>query len=247
MRAALLSLALLAALPAQAQELTQAPAQDQSATDSRLFQAPPGCTVHVTVQGAACSVEHQFTCSGDPAGWRRRVLMDESGISLSDLIDDQTQWIEANYFDAGATEVLSPSNPDPANLDTLLSTGADSYDFTTENPDYGLTRYVGEDRLTGETVVIDGVTLDVTEFDMVAYDEAGTKLWTRRGGGFVQRDWRTFFAGRETSTVGGTPEVLDDTPVEFAFPGDDGFLSTTPRHGCNMLMSSLGSAEGGQG
>ena len=243
MRAALLSLAFLAALPAHAQD----PAQDQSASGSRLFQAPPGCTVHVTVQGAACSVEHQFTCSGDPAGWRRRVLMDESGISLSDLIDDQTQWIEANYFEVGATEVLSPSNPDPANLDTLLSPGADSYDFTTENPDYGLTRYVGEDRLTGETVVIDGVTLDVTEFDMVAYDEAGTKLWTRRGGGFVHRDWRTFFAGRETSTAGGAPEQLDDTPVEFAFPGEDGFLSTTPRHGCNMLMSSLGPAQGGQG
>ena len=113
MRAALLSLGLLAALPAQAQD---------QASDSRLFQAPAGCSVYVTIQGAACTVEHQFTCEGDPEGWRRRVVMDLSGITLSDLTDDQTQWIEANYFDVGATELLSPSNPDPASFDTLLAT-----------------------------------------------------------------------------------------------------------------------------
>ena len=237
MRATVLSVGLLAALPAQA----------QTASESRLFQPPAGCAAYVTVQSASCAVEHQFTCAGDPAGSRRRVLMDEAGIVLADLIDRETQWLEANYFDAGATETLSPSNPDPASLDALLSTGVDSYDFTTESANYGLTRYVGEDRLTGETVVIDGVALDVSSFHMTAYDAAGAKLWTRRGGGFVSRDWRTFFAGREVSTVNGAPEELDDTPVDFVFPGEEGFLSTTPRHGCSQLMSALNGTAGRQG
>jgi hypothetical protein len=96
-------------------------------------------------------------------------------------------------------------------------------------------------------VVIDGVQLDVTTFHMTAYDSAGAKLWTRRGAGFVHRDWRTFFGGQETSTVNGAPEQLDDTPVEFVFPDEEGFLSTTPQHGCNMLMSSLGPTTEGQG
>jgi hypothetical protein len=223
------------------------PAQAQTVPEARLFQPPAGCDVLVTVQGASCTVEHQFTCQGDPAGWRRRVAMDAAGIFLSDLIDDETQWVEANYFEAGSTETLAPSNPDPASLSTLLSTGMDSYDFSTDSPQYGSTRYVGEDRLTGETVVIDGVTLDVTTFIMTAYDAAGAKLWTRRGEGFVHRGWRTFFGGREVSTVSGAPEQLDGTPVEFVFPGERGFLSMTPREGCNQLMSSLGGAAEGQG
>jgi hypothetical protein len=95
-------------------------------------------------------VEHQFTCAGDPAGSRRRVLMDEAGIVLADLTDRETQWLEANYFDAGATETLSPSNPTRRALMRSLSTGSTP---TTSRPRARITASpatVGEDRLTGE-------------------------------------------------------------------------------------------------
>ena len=45
---------------------------------------------------------------------------------------------------------------------------------------------------------IDGIALERTEFDVTAYDEAGTPLWRRSGRQFIHRDWRLFLADTET-------------------------------------------------
>lgn len=228
MRRALL---LVLAAPAAAQD---APPVE----DARTFQVPAGCAAYLTVQEASCTVEHLFTCEGDPEGWQRRVEMDEGGVALATVIDRETQWIESDHFAAGFSERLAPSNPDPASLDALLATGLDTYDFSTDSPEYGRTRYVGEDRLTGETVTIDGVALERTAFSIVATDAADKRLWRAEGSQFVSRDWRTFLGGTERVVTADGVEELDSTPVEFIEPGEPGFLSVSPKHGCGLVVSS---------
>ena len=216
--------------------LAAAPA---AAQDARTFQPPEGCEAYLTVQMASCTVSHHFTCEADPEGWQRRVDIDEGGITYFGAIDGQTRWMESFYALTGHSERLAPSNPDDANFDELLAQGLDTWDFTTLSDEIGPTRYVGRDRLTGETAVIDGVTLDRTEFEITAYDAQGNEVWRGAGREYVSRDWRMFLSGTATYVAGGETSESDDTPVEFVRPGEPGFLSISPKHGCGAVMSGL--------
>jgi hypothetical protein len=77
-----------------------------------------------------------------------------------------------------------------------------------------------------------------------ARDPAGTLLWSTTGSEFVSRDWRTFVSGTRTTDNGAEVWSDDGTPVQFIFPGEDGFLTSTPRHGCGEMLSSLGAIPG---
>ncbi|TNC72464.1 hypothetical protein [Rubellimicrobium roseum] len=238
-----LALPLLLAAPALAQE---APGP------SRTFQPPQGCTAYLTVQASSCSVSHHFTCEADPEGWQRRVDMDEEGITYFGAIDRETQWVESFHVLSGSRETLAPNPKDPASFDALVSDGQDSFDFVTNSDPFGPTRFVGSDRLTGETVTIDGVTLDRTEYQITAYDAEGNESWRSTGNEYISRDWRMFLSGRSSVVAGEEVSEADDTPKEFIFPGERGFLSVNPKYGCGETMSSWGAplmspVLGGQG
>lgn len=240
----LVLLPFLAALPALAQEAPRQP-------DRRTFQPPAGCTAYLTIQMASCTVSHHFTCEGDPKGVQRRVDMDEEGVTYFGAIDDQTQWLESHHVLSQHSERLAPNPADPAEFDKLLAEGLDTWDFTTDSDEIGPTRYVGQDKLTGETATIDGVTLDRTEYRITAYAADGSEVWRGTGNEYVSRDWRMFISGTSSVVVGEEVEETDDTPVEFIFPDEPGFLSVSPKHGCGEVMSRLGaplmSVPGGQG
>jgi hypothetical protein len=231
-------LALLALLPLAAPALAQEAAPSQQA--SRTFQPPAGCTAYVTVQMSSCTVSHHFTCENDPAGWQRRVDMDEEGVTYFGAIDRQTQWVESFHVLSQHSEVLAPNPADPASFDDLLSKGEDHWDFTTDSREIGPTRYVGHDRLTGETATIDGVTLDRTEYAITAYAPDGSEIWRGTGSEYISRDWRMFISGVTSIAVGEEVEESDDTPKEFLLPGERGFLSVNPKYGCNEVLSDLG-------
>ena len=207
------------------------------------YALPEGCTAYVTMQKRGCVVTHLFTCQGDPVGHQRRVDIDEDGPSYFGLIDRETQWIESQHLVAGRTERLLPDPPDAASLSTLLATGRDDFDFVTRDSDGFETRFTGYDTLTGETEEIDGVTLDVTEFFVIATDAAtGAEVWRVTGSEYISRDWRTFVSGRSEYLSGGEQFTNDLRPVTFHFPGEAGFLARSPIHDCGALMSSLGDA-----
>jgi hypothetical protein len=209
-----------------------------SAQAPREVALPEGCAAALTVQTANCTVSHHFTCEGDPEGWRRRVDLDLEGVSYFGAIDAETQWVESVYPRADRREALAPDPADPASFTELSETGADSFDFTTLSDQVGETRYVGFDSLTGETVTIDGVELEQTDYEVRATGEDGEVLWVSRGTEFIDRARRIFLSG--TSEVTG-PEgsfTSDDTPIEFILPGEPGFLSSNPKHGCGATMSS---------
>lgn len=208
-------------------------AQDQVAL-------PQGCTGLVTVQMKSCTVSHHFQCSDDPEGFRRRVDLDEIGVTYTGAVDAETQWIESFHFRSNHSERLEDSPADPASFTQLTETGTDTYDFRTLSDEIGTTRYVGADTLTGETVVIDGVELLRTSYRIRAVSEAGEQLWSSEGREFIHPAWRIFLAGEGSYRMpDGEVFEVDDTPVDFVFPGEPGFLSTAPVYGCGAILSSF--------
>lgn len=203
-----------------------------------LFTLPPACDAYLTVQNASCEVEHHFTCQGDPEGEQRRVSLDEQGLTYAGVIDAEAQWISSFHALSGHSERLAPDPADPASLSGLIATGEDSYDFQTLSDEIGATRYVGRDTLTGRQITIDDVTLDETAYQITAYDPEGEVLWQSEGNEFISRNWRMFLSGTSRITTPGGSFDSDSSPVEFIYPGEPGFLSARPKHGCGVAISS---------
>jgi hypothetical protein len=211
-------------------------AQTQSAT---TFALPTGCTPYLTVQMKSCSLSHHFTCDGDPQGLQRRVDLGPDGVSYFGAIDAETQWIESTHLFSGHSERLEDEPVDRASFTDLTTNGSDSYDFQTLSDEIGTTRFVGQDTLTGETVTIDGVTLEVTDYNITAYDSGGGMKWRSEGNEYISRDWRMFLSGQGMITTPDDNFESDDGPMEFIFPGETGFMSANPKFGCDAIMSSL--------
>jgi hypothetical protein len=216
-----------------------------SAVAQEQVALPQGCTGLVTVQMKSCTVSHHFICDADPDGYRRRVDMDELGLTYTGAVDAETQWMESFHFRSNHSERLEESPADPASFTALTETGADTYDFRTLSDEVGTTRYVGADTLTGETVIIDGEELLRTTYRIRAVNEAGEELWSSEGREFIHPEWRVFLAGEGTYRMpDGETFDVDDTPVDFVFPGETGFLSPNPIYGCNAVLSSFQSSSG---
>lgn len=204
---------------------------------------PAGCEAYVTVQLKGCVVSHHYTCARDPEGHQRRVDIIEEGVVYSGVIDHETQWLQSYFPMSDDFEQLLPDPADPASFTELVETGSDSYDFEIESMVYGVSRYVGGDRLTGESVTIDGVALQRTEYRIEQFDGRGEVIWRSSGSEFISEEWRVFLSGAGMSwTPGDGSQSYDETPVEFIFPGEPGFLSMSPKYECGAVMSSL---EGG--
>lgn len=207
------------------------------AAPAATYNLPAGCEAYLTVQSRSCRVSHHFTCAADPEGVQRRVDLTEDGLVYAGAIDAETQWLESFHVVAGYGERLEPDPADRASMTELMATGRDTYDFRTLSPEIGGTRYAGQDSLTGEVVLIDGVPLHRTRFQITATTAAGSFLWSSEGSEYISETFRMFLSGTGTVTTPEDTWEVDDTPVEFIFPGEPGFLSSRPDHGCGLLMS----------
>lgn len=220
-------LAAVAALPALAQQRPD------------VVELPEGCEAFVTVQSKDCTVDHNFICEADPPGLKQRLSLDQQGMTYLGATDEETQWIRSFRPRSGTSDRLEDDPADRASLTELIETGIDTYDFRTLSDEVGPTRYVGFDTLTGRTVEIDGVVLTETNYAITAYDAEGEEIWSSEGQEFINPEWRMFLAGPGTVTLPGETFDEDDSPVEFIFPGEPGFLSANPKYGCGETMSSL--------
>ncbi|MFT4743690.1 MAG: hypothetical protein ACI91Z_001667 [Yoonia sp.] len=203
------------------------------------FSLPAGCDAHLTVQSRSCEVHHYFRCAGDPHGEQSHVSLSEDGLDYIGTIDAEAQWVTSHHIRGEHSEELESNPRDRASFSELVATASDDYDFRTTSSEIGETRYVGRDTLTGKQVVIDGVTLDETSYDITAYAADGTKMWRSQGNEFISRDWRMFLSGKGTVTTPTDTYDTDGTPVQFIYPGEPGFLSIKPLFGCGVMMSSF--------
>ncbi len=202
------------------------------------FSLPSGCTGYVTVQKRGCIVSHLFTCQSDPTGHQRRVDMNDTGLIYLGTIDAETQWIESTHVVANSTERLLPNAADSASFTQLRATGRDDWDFETED-NLGLrSRNVGTDEIISQFASIDGIGLQITAFTITVTDPAtGQFLWSGVGQEYIHPEWRTFLSGARTITTPTETYDTDNTPVEFSFPGETGFLAVNPRYDCDVVIS----------
>lgn len=204
------------------------------------FTPPEGCTAFMTVQSKGCRVSNHYTCEADPAGDQWRADYDQEGVYFLSRIDSEAQWVESIEIDPPSRQTLDANPADPASFSDLLATGNDSYIFGLSKDTGDRTRVRGADRLTGKQVVIDGITLQQTEFNFTETDTAGNVLRRSRGNEYIHPEWRLFFSGPSQWDGGdGTYLPIDGSPVQFIFPGEPGFASTQPLFDCDAVMSSL--------
>lgn len=208
---------------------------------SRLFQVPEGCEAFLTVQSRSCIVSHHWTCAADPEGTHWRASLDQDGAFSVSFTDAEFRWLRSWSLRGGGTDTLIEPEEDPASLTELLATGSDSMVFSIrEENELGVFRrdYTGFDSLTGESVEVDGRELLVTEF-AYQYDTADGVRRTE-GNQFVHEGWRLFFGGLETVTLpDGETFEGNYSPMEFAEPGERGFLTMQPIYDCGDMMSAV--------
>jgi hypothetical protein len=202
------------------------------------FVPPEGCEAYLTVQSRGCVVSNHYICSADPQGHKWRADYDQEGIYFRSRIDGEAQWVESHEFNPDTIQRLDAVNADPQSFSELLSSSRDSFDFGLSKDDGTATRVTGFDRLTGNTVIIDGVALQETEYDYTETDPGGTILRQARGNEYISPEWRMFFSGRSEWNGGdGVFLPLDGSPVKFIMPGENGFGSTQPIFDCDAVLS----------
>lgn len=218
---ALLANAALLALPAHA----------------RVWTAPEGCEIFLTVQAKACRVSNHYRCAGDAPGDQWRADFDQEGLFFTSRINFETEWVESFEIFPKDRQVLMSNPADPANFSELLSSGVDHFAFELDR-DSGLrTSVSGFDRLTGKDVTIDGLTLKETEFDFTELDASGNEYRRARGLEYVSPEYRLFFAGPGEVMIDGEWLPIDGSPVSFATPAEPGFGASQPIYECDALTA----------
>ena len=201
--------------------------------------APEGCTTFMTVQARGCRVSNHYRCTADAAGDQWRADFDQEGISFMSRINSEGEWIESLELFPTVRQQLDPGAADPASFSDLLRDGVDRYRFGLSDDTGERSAVVGRDKLTGKTVVIDGIPLSQTEFEFSETAADGTVLRQSRGNEFIHAEWRLFFSGPSEWWDGAAWLPLDGSPMAFVFPGEPGFATTQPLFDCDELMSEM--------
>ena len=201
------------------------------------FTPPEGCSAFLTVQSRQCRVSNYYKCSADAPGDQWRQDFDQEGVFFKSRIDSETQWIESFDLNPEVRQSLDPGAEDPASFSNLLATNRDDFAFGLTKQTGEQTRVRGFDKLTGKSFVIDGVTLQQTEFEFTETDMAGNILRQSRGNEFISPDYRMFFSGPSEWNDGTGYVPIDGSPVQFILPGEPKFGSTEPIFDCDAVLS----------
>lgn len=199
------------------------------------FTPPAGCTGWLTVQARACRVSNYYKCTQDAPGDQWRTDFDQEGLFFASRTDAEGQWVESIDMNPMVRQTMDGAE-DPASFSELLG-GLDTFAFALRRDDGGTSTVRGFDRLTGKTVVIDGVNLQQTQFEFAETKTDGSVVKSR-GNEYISADWRLFFAGPSEWDNGGGYVPMDGSPLQFIFPGEPGFFSSQPVFECDAILSS---------
>lgn len=204
------------------------------------FEPPKGCTTYMTMQARGCTVSQFYTCEADAKGDQWRADFGADGPVFLSKTDAEAQWLESYEIDPPTKETMDVDPRDPASFSELLANGLDTFDFNLTKSDGTRSNIKGFDRVTGETAVIDGVTLQKTEYEYTQTDAEGTVLRHSKGQEFINPEWRMFLSGlSQWEQPDGTWYPFENTPIKFYYPGQPGFQSTIPLFDCNAEAASF--------
>ncbi len=213
------------------------PAFGDSAKDaSSAFALPEGCHAFLTVQNKRCSVVLMWHCDENPKGQVWTGNFSDFGLESISAYSAAYQWLDTIYTWDESREQFSPPAADPIDMDTLIDTGSDDYDFTMHRsmPDRSYDIHVtGSDRLIGENQIIDGIELEKVATRLKIVAEDGTVEYEAKGIQYFSRQLGQFFLGTEDAVGSdGVSVQYDDSPLDFILPGEPGFGVTTPLYEC---------------
>jgi hypothetical protein len=201
------------------------------------FTPPEGCSMWLTVQARACRVSNYYKCEADPAGDQWRADFDQESMYFLSRINREAEWVESYDFFPTVKQQLDPGAEDPSSFSALLSEGLDSFAFGLTRDDGTQSSVRGFDKLTGRVVVIDGISLQETEFQYEETDPDGNMMRRSRGNEYIHPEWRNFFAGPSEWDGGNGYVPMNGSPVQFIFPGEPGFAATQPLYECDAVLS----------
>ncbi len=200
------------------------------------FKPPEGCTTYLTVQSRGCRVSNHYICTADAPGDKWRADADQQGVYFLSKINAEAEWVESVDLGDGSRQLLAPNSVDPASFSELMQ-GSDTFTFNLNHSDGSQTHVEGFDRLTGQSLTIDGMALQETEFEFTETDDMGNVLRHSRGNEYVHPDWRMFFAGPSEWEVEGEWQPVDGSPIKFIEPGEPGFEAGQPIFDCDAVLS----------
>jgi hypothetical protein len=205
------------------------------------FTPPKGCTSYLTVQARGCMVSQFYTCEADPKGQQWRADFGADGPIFLSKTDAESQWLESYEIDPPTKETLDVNPKDAASFSDLVASGLDTFDFSLSRSDGRHSTVKGFDKLTGQSKVIDGVTLKQTEYEYTQTDDAdGSVIYHSKGNEFISETWRMFLSGHaEFQQDDGTWTPFENAPIKFYYPGQAGFQSTVPLFDCNAEAASF--------
>lgn len=200
-----------------------------------VFEPPAGCEVYLTTQARSCQVDHYYRCPHIAADHQWRAAFDDAGLRYVSRIDHQAQWITSGPADDPEQRATLTPLRDPMSLDTLFKEKRDDFEFHERRVGQPFEHITGEDRITGADE-IDGEPLLSTTYWLQTRDWQGNVTRTDTGTQYVSQRHRRFFGGLSTITFAdGDVIERDDTPVEFIYPGEDGFAATRPLYDCGVM------------
>jgi hypothetical protein len=204
---------------------------------SDIFVPPPGCVGFLTVQSRQCEMANYYRCNAINPDHRWRALFNAEGLIYIGRLASEGAWIELIDLVEDTKETITVDSPDIPSFTTLIEAGADQYVYYLVDNSGSKSRLVGTDRLTGKSIVIDGIRLDEVDFRFEEYTLDNDLIENGFGQQFIVPEWKMFFSGLEYWGEGADAEPVDNTPVQFIFPGEKGFFSTRPLFDCEMAIS----------
>ncbi|MBN7786455.1 hypothetical protein JYP51_16125 [Ponticoccus gilvus] len=200
-----------------------------------LFEPPAGCAVYLTTQNRGCRVVNHYSCPAvhPDHRWSHR-FVPGSGAWVS-RIDGDAQWVESGP--EAEPDWMRTQWPveDSGSVSELIETGVDAYDFIQRSRSGITERVSGFDKVIGE-VVVDGEPLLRTQFEATYRDVNGSVTRQVRGEEYVSAKHGRFFGDRLIEMRDGREIARHSRgPVEFVYPGEEGFRSLDPQYDCDVI------------
>ena len=200
-----------------------------SAQAKDRYTMPDSCQGILTAQLSSCEVQNFYRCDGDPTGFLNAMAFGPDGILYYAIQNADGAPVIGEYPQDGVSLIDNKRGPDFISSTVLMTQGLDRFDFEMDS-DLGTFRAVGQMRLTGETKIIDGRSLDLVESELNFYDPKGALVLSADEPDLFDRELRWHFDTLD-------PDGLNKTPREFIYSGEPGFLTRAPKYDCGVVTS----------
>ena len=199
-----------------------------------VMDVPQGCTGFLTIQLENCSVLNHWRCERDPSGRYSVTKIDSDQTEIQQQVLEGLSLLEMTVVQHD--QRITVDQIDLEEYHELLEKGADTYASVLRYDDSGYhIALQGQNELTGKTVVIDGVDL---------LEVKSTSEFTHPSGQITRKTVMQYIMPSGPLWV---PDRIMETgpdnviahlgPVDFVWPGQDGFMTRVPRFNCSPPLS----------